>query len=87
MSLAAVLIRYVLSIFLICLFLRVLISYFPISSGGVFDRVQRVVGAVTDPILVPLRRVLPPVSIGEGAAIDLSPLVVFLACFIILLLI
>ena len=37
----------------------------------------RGVRALTDPLLDPLRRVIPPVRLGAGA-LDLSPLVVFI---------
>jgi len=42
---------------------------------------------VTDPILIPVRRVIPPVGGGSGVQLDLSPIVVFFACFILLALI
>jgi YggT family protein len=47
--------------------------------------VQRVVGAVTDPVLSPVRRLLPPVSLGgTGAVLDMSPIIVFIVIFILL---
>jgi YggT family protein len=83
MALALVVIQWILTIFLICLFVRVLLSYFPISYGTPMASVQRVVVGITDPVLAPVRRILPPVTLGGGGALDLSPIVVF---FIILIL-
>lgn len=88
MYLAALVIRYVLSAFLIVLFARVLLSYFPIGPGTIMDKVAAFCRAVTDPILVPVRRLLPPVSLGGGAtAIDLSPILVFFVVIVVLALV
>jgi YggT family protein len=38
-------------------------------------RFERALGRFTDPVLAPIRRVVPPLRVG-GGAIDLSPLVV-----------
>jgi YggT family protein len=61
---------------------RVILSWFPMQPGtamaGVYDFLRR----LTDPVLEPLRRVIPPLG-GGGMAIDLSPLVLFFGIFII----
>jgi YggT family protein len=61
---------------------RVILSWFPMQPGtamaGVYDFLRR----LTDPVLEPLRRVIPPLG-GRGMAIDLSPLVLFFGIFII----
>ena len=44
--------------------------------------VARVVRALTDPLLLPLRGMLPPVQIGT-MALDLSPLILFFAVAIV----
>ncbi len=44
--------------------------------------VARVIRKVVDPVLAPLRRVMPPLRIG-GAALDLSILVLFFAVSIL----
>jgi len=84
MGLAVVVIRLILSCFLLCLFVRVILSYFPISYGTPMSAVQRAVGAVTDPILRPVRRIIPPVSLGGGGVLDMSPVIVFVVIFILL---
>ncbi|HXY42774.1 MAG TPA: YggT family protein [Acidimicrobiales bacterium] len=84
MDLAVAVIRFLLSAFLLCLFVRVILSYFPISHGTPMAGVQRVVGAVTDPILAPVRKVVPPVTLGGGGVLDMSPVIVFVIVFILL---
>jgi YggT family protein len=71
-----------LQLFLYIMFARVIFSYFPITPGSVFESINNFLRMVTDPILVPLRRVLPPVRMG-GMGIDLSPMVVFFGIIII----
>lgn len=78
-------IRLVLLAFMVCLAVRVLISYFPVAPGSPTEVIQRVSGAVTDPILTPVRRLLPPTSLGAGAvALDWSPFIVFVVAFILI---
>ena len=54
----------------------------PSAYGSVRARLTTAVHAVTEPILAPVRRVLPPLRLG-GMAIDLAFIVVFLAIVII----
>jgi len=54
----------------------------PSMPGSFRGRVTRGVFAATEPILAPVRRVLPPLRFG-GVGIDLAFIVVFLAIVII----
>jgi uncharacterized protein YggT (Ycf19 family) len=57
------------------LFITALLSWFPTSSSsGGLASVRRVLAAITEPILRPLRQVLPQPRAG-GVAIDFSVLV------------
>ena len=47
------------------------------------SKVSRALGFVTNPVLRPLRRVLPPVRMG-GGAMDLSPMLVTLVVFVLI---
>ena len=58
------------------LVVRVVMSWFPISPNGPAETVAGFLYMVTDPVLVPLRRLLPPVRMG-AMALDLSPIVAF----------
>ncbi|MEV4345679.1 YggT family protein [Actinoplanes sp. NPDC049596] len=50
----------------------------PAAPGGVRSRLTSGVFALTEPILAPVRRVVPPLRAG-GMAIDLSFIIVFFA--------
>ncbi len=64
----------VLDLFFIAMIGRIILSFFPIAPGSAFASIYSAVYAVTEPVLGPLRRVLPSVGM-----FDLSPIVVFIA--------
>ena len=76
-------VRDILLAFLVCIWIRVILSYFPLSPGSPANGLARVVGTVTDPVLLPVRKVLPPLRLGAGA-IDLSPMVVTVVIIILM---
>jgi YggT family protein len=63
--------------YLILLFGRIILSWFPIESGSVMASVFGCLYAVTEPVLGPIRRVIPPMGMG-GMGFDFSPLIVIL---------
>lgn len=65
----------VITIYFVILLIRIVLSWVPAVPDPV-QPLARGVRAVTDPLLVPLRGVIPPVQLG-AAALDLSPLVIF----------
>ena len=65
-----------LGIYLLVLLVRIVMSWFPISRGGSGEQFLALLHAVTEPVLGPLRSVIPPVRLG-AAYLDLSPLIVF----------
>jgi len=58
------------------LFPRAILSWFPASPGSILASVNHVLYRLSEPVLGPVRRVLPPVRAG-GMGIDLSFIVVF----------
>jgi YggT family protein len=68
---------YLLEAYIIVLFARVILSWFPINPGTPLASVMRVLYALTEPVLAPIRRVLPPMRMG-GMGLDLSPLIVLI---------
>ena len=62
-------------LYVIVLFARIILSWFPIPPGSALAPVYSALYAVTEPVLGPLRRVLPPLSVG-GMGLDLSPMIV-----------
>lgn len=86
MVVAAVL-YYLLTVFLVLLFLRLIFEYvFLLARGfrpsGLVAMLLELIYSVTDPPLKVLRRVLPPLRIG-GVSIDLAFLVLFIVVSIL----
>lgn len=71
-----------LQLYVLVIFARIILSYFPISPGSALVPVVNFLRAVTEPVLGPVRRALPPVSLG-GMGLDLSPLVVLAGLYLI----
>jgi YggT family protein len=71
----------VLTLYWWILLLRVISTWFPISPHGTAASFVGFLLLVTDPVLVPLRRILPPVRLGN-VGLDLSPLVAFFGLII-----
>ncbi len=66
------------------LFPRALLSWFPASPGSTLASVNAVLYRLTEPVLRPVRRILPPVQAG-GFGLDLSFLVVFFGVQILII--
>lgn len=65
-------------IYILVVFARILLDWVRVPSEHAVGRVRSVLATVVDPVLVPLRKIIPPVRMG-GAALDLSPLVLLIA--------
>ncbi len=68
-------------LFLLVLFAYAILSWLTYSGRMEYDspvvKVQRVLGKICEPVLSPVRRLIPPVQVG-GVGLDLSVLIVFL---------
>lgn len=67
---------WLIDIYGLILIARIVLEWLQLPFDHPVTRVRAVLRAVTDPVLVPIRRVVPPLRAG-GVALDLSPLVVF----------
>jgi YggT family protein len=65
------------TVFIVILFLRVILSWFPAPQGGAAT-FYRILLDLTEPILAPLRRMIPPLGM-----LDLSVTVLLLFLFIV----
>lgn len=74
---------FLLQLYLLILLGRIVLSWFPGSGEGRMGSVQRILFGVTEPLLAPLRALLPPVRFG-AVGIDLSPIIVFFGLNILL---
>ena len=66
------------------LFPRALLSWFPAPPGSTLAGINSVLFRLTEPVLGPVRRLLPPVRAG-GFGIDLSFIIVFLGIQLIVI--
>jgi YggT family protein len=78
----------VLYLFLIVLFAYSILSWVTASGNLAYDspvrKIQSVLSAICEPVLRPIRRLIPPVRVG-GVGLDLSVLIVFLVISVILI--
>ena len=65
-------------VYMIVLFGRAILSWFPIQPGTVWASIGNVLIQMTEPVLAPLRRMIPPMGM-----FDVSFLVLFLGIQII----
>ncbi len=65
------------NLYFIALIARILLSWFPISPDSPFAPIFSFLYTITEPVLGPIRRVIPPIGMG-GMGLDLSPIVVFM---------
>jgi YggT family protein len=66
-----------LQLYVILVFARVIFSWFPVTPGSALESIYDILRMLTEPLLGPLRRALPPVRFG-GMGLDLSPLIALL---------
>lgn len=78
------LLAYLVELYVLVLVARALISWFPIVPGGGVEKIVRVLDSITEPVLRPVRRLLPPIRAG-GMGIDLSILVVILVAELVVI--
>ena len=69
---------YLLTVYIIILFCRVVLSWFPLQPGTILAQVNRVLFDITEPVLRPFRRIIPPVGM-----FDISFIVVIILLYFI----
>lgn len=74
---------YLVLVFLLLLVVRMIASFFPVPPAGPFASLVSFAHRVTEPVLRPLRELIPPVRMG-AVGLDLSATVVFIVCMILL---
>ena len=72
-----------LEIYFYAVFAWVILSWIRVSSMHPLGRVQTFLDRIIYPVILPIRRVLPPIRIG-GGALDLSPIVLLIGIRILI---
>ena len=69
-----------LNLYFIALFARIILSWFPISPGGAMAQIFSFLYRITEPLLGPVRRAIPPIG---GIGLDFSPIIVIIGLQIV----
>ncbi len=69
-------------VYFFVLFARIILSWFPVQPGSGLASVHRLLYDITEPVLAPVRGLIPPIG-GSGMAFDLSPIIVFVGLSIL----
>jgi len=64
-------------VYWIIMLVRIISSWFPIPVSGPIRRIMDLVYALTEPVMRPLRNMIPPLRMG-AIALDLSPIIIFI---------
>jgi YggT family protein len=67
-----------LQVYLVVLLVRILLTWVPVNPWSRLAKVIGWLGVITDPLLRPLRRIIPPLRLG-GMLLDLSPIILIFA--------
>jgi YggT family protein len=70
-------------LYLLLVFVRIIMSWFPPTPGTTYAQIYEFFYRLTEPVLAPIRSVIPPIRMGM-AGLDLSPIIVFLVGTILL---
>ena len=70
--------------YVIAVFGRIILSWFPLEPESPFAAIFSFLYRITEPVLGPIRRVLPPVGMG-GMGLDLSPMIVIFGLQLVVL--
>jgi YggT family protein len=68
----------ILGLYLLVLFARAVLSFFPIAPGSGLAGVARALYSITEPLLAPIRRVVPPLGIFDTSFIVLVFIIIIL---------
>jgi len=72
-----------LQIYFYAVFAWVILSWIRVSSTHPLGRVQVFLDRIIYPVILPIRRVVPPIRIG-GGALDLSPIILLVGIQILI---
>jgi YggT family protein len=70
-------------LYMLVILVRIIMSWFPPTPGTTYAQIYEGFDRVTEPVLAPIRAMIPPMRMG-GMGLDLSPIIVFLIGTILL---
>jgi len=73
----------ILEVYFVVIFVRIILTWFPVEHGTLFARIESHLAKATDPVLTPVRRLLPRITTGS-IALDLSPIIVLVVLGLII---
>lgn len=73
----------ILTLYFYAVFAWVILSWIRVSSTHPLGRVQMFLDRIIYPVILPIRRVIPPLRLGAGA-LDLSPIVLLIGIRILM---
>ena len=72
-----------LQVYFYAVFAWVILSWIRVSSTHPLGRIQNFLDRIIYPLILPIRRVVPPIRLG-GGALDLSPIILLIAVQIVI---
>lgn len=72
----------VLDLYILAVFAWVILSWVATSSVHPLGKVQAFLDRIINPVVAPIRRVVPPIRLGAGA-LDLSPIILIIGLSLI----
>lgn len=70
-------------LFLVAMWTRIILTWVSVLPGSPLESLSSIAYTVTEPVLGPVRRMLPTARLG-GAALDLSPFVVSILVIVVM---
>jgi uncharacterized protein YggT (Ycf19 family) len=83
MSLAVDILQYLIGAYILIVLVRVIIDWIPPIDSAVLRKLTLYSHILTEPLLAPLRRVIPMVPMGESMSLDLSPFILTLLLIVL----
>lgn len=83
MSLAGDILSYLVGAYIFVLLARIVLDWIPPLDSAWLRKATLYAHILTEPLLSPLRRVIPMVPLGEGMSLDLSPMALTFLLFML----
>ncbi len=78
MAIVGGILRWILLLYMACIFARIIIGWLPVQWPKGLRPLVVFIFDITEPLLSPLRRVIPVLPLGRGLGLDLSPTVLII---------